>query len=282
MKTVGILIPVANEEKTIKEFTNCLLSQCDLLEQHDVTVHYIMDSYSKDSTQSILENEFGDNVQVLFHEKSTGLVSAYLHGYKHCIESGFDYIVEMDSGFSHKPEHLPDFLKHLDEGYDAVFGSRFMKGSVYETTLFRKFVSKMGTVLCNTMLGTDYRDATSGYQAFKRDTLIDFDFDKFISTGGMFQTEIKFYVYDRRTDEIEEEISKLPLYFKNAARTFFSSKVWQNRPYYKFRLKEIPIEFIMSDTSFKSSWVWDSIKILNRLYENKQLVFKKGVINGND
>ena len=58
MKTVGILIPVANEEKTIKDFTNSLLNQCDLMKQYDVTVHYIMDSYSKDNTQSMLENEF--------------------------------------------------------------------------------------------------------------------------------------------------------------------------------------------------------------------------------
>lgn len=274
MKTVGILIPVANEEKSIKEFTDSLLQHCESLSDYDFTIHYIMDSYSKDKTQMILETQYDENVQVLFHKESTGLVSAYLYGYKHCVKMNFDYIIEMDSGFSHKPEHLKEFLEGLDEGHDAVFGSRFMKGSIYETTLFRKFVSKMGTVLCNTMLGTDYKDATSGYQAFKRQTLVDFNFDNFISTGGMFQTEIKFYVYDRRTDEIEEEISKLPIYFKNAARSFFSSKVWKHRPYYKYKLKEIPIEFIMSDTSFKSSWVWDSLKILNKLYENKHLVYK--------
>ena len=42
--SVGIVIPVANEERTIKEFTNLLLEECQKLEQYKVQVFYIMDS----------------------------------------------------------------------------------------------------------------------------------------------------------------------------------------------------------------------------------------------
>ena len=279
MKTVGILIPVANEEKTIRDFTNCLLEECKKL-SYDFRIHYIMDSYSKDATQEILEKDFCDDVEVLFHASSTGLVSSYLYGYKHCVEQRYDYVLEMDSGFSHKPEHLKDFLFKLDNGYDAVFGSRFSPNSLYKTTFFRKFVSRFGTIMANFWLGMNYDDATSGYQAFKREVLDDFIFDEFISFGGMFQTEIKFYVFDRRNDYVEEQMSAVELYSKYC-KQFFSHKLFGDREKcYRYKICSIPIEFIMSDSSFKTSWIIDAVKILFRLESNSYKVFKKGVKNG--
>ena len=259
MKRVGILIPVANEQKTIHEFTTCLLEECNSLNEYEFNIFYIMDSYSKDETQSIIEQEFPDNVRVLFHEKSTGLVSSYLFGYKHCVAQGFDYVIEMDSGFSHKPEHLAEFLQKLDAGYDAVFGSRFSKDSIYKTTFFRKFVSRFGTIMANFWLKMNFEDATSGYQAFRREALDDFIFDNFISFGGMFQTEMKYYIFDRRNKSVENEMNSNAYYRKNL-RYFFSHKVFDRDKCYKYKIYTIPIEFVMSDSSFKVSWIFDALK----------------------
>ena len=185
-KTVGIIIPVANEEKTIVEFTNSLLQECNELSDYHFTVYYIMDNFNKDHTDKLLYDNFKDRVQVLFNSDSTGLVSCYLYGYKHCVEQKYDFVIEMDSGFSHRPEHIKQFINKLEDGNDAVFASRFLKGSNYETTLYRKSISKIGTIVANIWLDMYYSDATSGFQAFRYDTLKEIDFDKFISFGGMF------------------------------------------------------------------------------------------------
>ena len=282
MKTVGILIPVANEARTIKEFTSCLLQECSRLDQYKFQVFYIMDSYSKDRTQEILETDFADDVVVLFHENSTGLVSPYIYGYKHCVEQGYDYIVEMDSGFSHKPEHLKEFLVRLDAGDDAVFATRFSKDSLYEGSLFRKLVSRLGTIMANFWLKMDFSDATSGYQAYRREVLEELEFDNFISYGGMFQTEIKYYIYDRRTSAVESELrqfKKFPFYGQKS-RQFFSRRVFgQSSEIYRYKVSDVPIEFIMSDSSFKSSWIIDAIKILLKLEKNSDRIYKQGENN---
>jgi dolichol-phosphate mannosyltransferase len=277
-KRVGILIPVANEQRTIREFTECLLSECERLSDYQFCVFYIMDSYSKDSTQAILENDFREKVSVLFHENSTGLVSSYIHGYKHCIAQGYDYIVEMDSGFSHKPEHLGQFLARLDAGDDAVFATRFSKDSLYKASLFRKAVSRLGTVMANVWLGMDFSDATSGYQAFKRTTLEELEFDNFISYGGMFQTEIKYYVYDRRSPHVERELEdcKQFVFYGKRCRRFFSRRILgESNDLYRYKISDIPIEFVMSDSSFKSSWIFDAIKILLKLEQNSVKIYKE-------
>ena len=186
-------------------------------------------------------------------------------------------MIEMDSGFSHKPEHLKSFLSRLDAGEDAVFATRFSNDSLYKATLFRKLVSRLGTIMANCWLGMNFSDATSGYQAFRREVLEDLDFDSFISYGGMFQTEIKYYVYDRRTPEIEEELeecSRFPFYGKRC-KNFFSRRILgETNEIYRYKISDVPIEFVMSDSSFKSSWILDAIKILLKLEKNSDNIYK--------
>ena len=196
-KRVGIIIPVANEERTIVEFTNLLLDECDKLDGYKIDIFYIMDSFNKDQTDKLIINNFDNRVKILFHENSTGLVSCYLYGYKHCVKEKYDFVIEMDSGFSHRPEHIKGFVDKLEQGSDAVFASRFLKESNYETTKYRKAISKIGTIVANLWLDMSYSDATSGFQAFKYDVLKDIEFDNFISFGGMFQTEMKYYIFNR-------------------------------------------------------------------------------------
>ena len=274
MKSVGLVIPIANEEKTIKKFTESMLKEFKKLNNYRFSIFYVMDSFSKDNTEKIISGFESDEINVLYNESSTGLVSCYIYGYKYCLSKDFDYIVEMDSGFSHRPEHLKNFLIKLDEGCDAVFGSRFMKGSHYETSLFRKIVSKMGTFVANVWLNMDYSDATSGYQAYKKETLQEFEFDNFISFGGMFQTEIKYYVYDKRKEEIEREYNQTP-YYESHFRNFFSRRFFSRDECYKYKIDYVPINYIMSDSSFRLSWVFKGIKILFNLKDNVKNVYRR-------
>ena len=274
MKSVGLVIPVANEQKTIKEFTESMLNEFKKLENYRFSIFYIMDSFSKDKTQEILKSFESDQVNILFNAFSTGLVSCYIHGYKHCLKQEFDYIIEMDSGFSHRPEHLQEFLSKLDEGYDAVFGSRFSKGSNYDTTLYRKMVSKLGTYMANFWLSMKYDDATSGYQAFRRSCLEKLKLDNFISFGGMFQTEMKYYIYEKRRDDIEEDCNRIPFY-RSQCRRFFSDTFFDRSKCYEYKICSIPINYVMSDSTFRTSWLLDGIKILFKLKDNFKNVYKE-------
>lgn len=201
-KTV-IIIPLANEESTISAQIEAIAS----LSIKNLEAVYVMDSYSKDRTRPIIENyarRWGW-VHPDFFEASTGVVSCYLYGLKRALALGADYIIEMDGGLRHDPVLIPLFLKKLDEGYDCVFGSRFMSGGGFEGLPWQHYVlSRYEAILSNMLLGTRLSDMTSGCEAFARNVIERIDLDHFLAreTKHFYQTEIRYYCHQLKVCEV--------------------------------------------------------------------------------
>lgn len=238
MKKVAICMPVANEQDTIKDFLTGLLGQVDSLD-YSFSVYVVMDSFSKDNTFGIVKelSARDERIKPIFYERSTGVVSSYLKGFKDALSDGCDYIIEMDSGGSHPPSKIREILAALDEeNYDVVFMSRFTSGAGLEGfPFYRRVISKGGTILANLWLGMHYSDATSGFEAFRAEVLRSFDLDGFLSEGGIYQTEMKYYCSD-------------------------------------FKIKEIPFVYVASTTAFKLKWILIALKTLFRMRFNKARV----------
>lgn len=245
MQKVGISMPVANEEATIKGFLDDLLQEAAKL-PYSFNVYVVMDNFSRDRTLEIVQH-LADNdprVKLVFYSESTGVVSCYLKGFKEALADGCDFIIEMDSGGSHPPAKIGGILQGLDqEGYDAVFMSRFMREAGIENfPFYRRVVSRGGTILANLWLGTRYSDATSGFEAFRREVLLSMNLDAFISTGGIYQTEMKYYCHAGG-----------------------------------FKVKELPFVYVGTTTAFKSKWIWIALRTLFRIKYNASKVLKAPV-----
>ncbi len=144
----------------------------------------------------------------------------------------------MDGGGSHLPSEIPQFLEKLEEGYDCVWGSRFMDGgSMREQPLYRRILSQGGTFLSNAVLGTALKDMTSGFEGFQRGILEQLHLDSFLSTGHMYQTEMRYYCRNLRT-------------------------------------VEVPIHYVGTASSLKGSSVTEAIKILFMLKKHEPEVCK--------
>ena|SRR5271157_278213 len=236
-------MPVANEEKTIKIFLNDVLQEISGLQEYLFNIYIVMDTFSKDNTHNIVKtmSEQEPRIKLIFFEESTGVVSCYLKGFKCAIFDNCDYIIEMDSGGSHPPSKLKEILYALDkEKYDVVFMSRFMKGAGIENfPLYRRLVSKGGTALANLWLAMHYSDATSGFEAFTAEVLRKFNLDGFISKGGIYQTEMKYYCH-----------------------------------LCNCKTKEIAFVYVGTTTAFKLKWVMTALKTLYRLRFNARNVMK--------
>ena len=193
MKKIIITMPVANEATTMANILDRILT----LPYENLYVYPVMDHYSTDSTESIIdsyEKTTNHRVHKVFFEGSTGVASCYMKGYEEALKDNADYIIEMDAGGSHAPEAIPKFIEMLEQGYECVWGSRFMDGGADENMpLYRRLLSRGGTFLSNLVLRTQLRDMTSGFEAFQADVLRQFDFSRFLSKGHMFQTEMRFY-----------------------------------------------------------------------------------------
>lgn len=235
MKTI-IIMPVANEEDTM----GAVLEEILALPYEDLYIYPVIDNYSKDRTEEIIRSyEAKDShVKCIFYKESKGVISCYLEGYRQALADGADVVLEMDGGGSHKPSEIPQFLETMKEGYDCVFGSRFVKGGgIADHPLYRRILSSGGTILANIVLGTKCKDMTSGFEAFKAEVLAGFDFDKFLSTGHMYQTEMRYYCRD-------------------------------------FKWKEVPIHYTGGSSSLKFKSVKEALKILFMLKKNDKLVRK--------
>lgn len=200
MKKTIIVMPVANEEDTMGNVIDAILE----LPYDNLFLYPVIDNYSKDRTEEIIRSyESTGRVKCIFYENSKGVISCYFEGYRRALEDGAERIIEMDGGGSHSPREIPQFIEKLDEGYDCVWGSRFIEGGGLENDpLYRRVLSGGGTILANLVLGTKLKDMTSGFEAFTRQTLLKYDFDKFLSTGHMYQTEMRFYCRNEKAIEV--------------------------------------------------------------------------------
>lgn len=201
MKKTIIIMPVANEEETMGKVLDEILG----LPYENLYVYPVIDSYSKDNTEKIIREyqEKTERVKCVFYKESKGVISCYLHGFRVALEDGADFVIEMDGGGSHQPSEIPLFIEKLEEGYDCVWGSRFIQGGGLEKDpLYRKVLSKGGTILSNFVLHTKLQDMTSGFEAFRREVLENMDLDKMLSKGHIYQTEMRYYCRNYKTIEV--------------------------------------------------------------------------------
>ena len=236
MKKTIIVMPVANEEDTMEAILDEILA----LPYDNLYIYPVIDSYSKDKTEEIIRKKEmqNDKVKCIYYKESKGVVSCYLEGFRRALQDGAEQILEMDGGGSHLPKEIPQFLKQLEEGYDCVWGSRFMNGgSMHGQRFYRRILSQGGTILSNLVLGTGLKDMTSGFEAFRREVLENMDLEAFLSTGHMYQTEMRFYCRNLRTIEV-------------------------------------PIHYVGTASSLKGSSVTEALRLLFQLKKNERQVME--------
>jgi dolichol-phosphate mannosyltransferase len=197
---LGVVVPLANEEKTIEEFLNRVLVH--LLESD--RVYCVLDNMCKDLTRSLI-GEYASRdprVVLVWVPQNRCVVDAYFAGYRAAFGEGCEWILEMDGGFSHLPEEIPLFLAGMAQGCDYVGGSRYMKGGSHKSPWTRVFISKGGTLLTNLLLGTRMIDMTSGFECFSRKAMAYVLDHGVTSKANFFQTEIRYMMHQFKWMEV--------------------------------------------------------------------------------
>lgn len=199
----AIVIPMANESEDFYPFVSSLTNELDKLECG--RVYFVIDNVSKDNTLELCNNlSTSDNRFItVWSPENRNVVDAYLRGYKEALKNKHEFIIEMDAGLSHDPKALPMFLRVLNEGNECAFGSRFINGgSICDSTWRRTFLSKLGTILSNLLLGTRMYDLTSGFQGFHANIVENFVAYDFLSKAHFYQTELRYLLRKTRYAEI--------------------------------------------------------------------------------
>jgi len=190
---LGILVPLANEEATIQEFLRRVLVH---LQSQD-RIYCVLDSMSKDQTRALVSGLAAADPRVVpvWAPENRCVVDAYFRGYRAAFVDGCEWMLEMDGGFSHLPEEIPQFIAGMEQGYDYVGGCRFMPGGSHASPWTRVLISKGGSVLANWLLKTRMRDMTSGFECFNRKAMARVLEHGVTSRANFFQTEIRYMMH---------------------------------------------------------------------------------------
>ncbi|HSH40006.1 MAG TPA: glycosyltransferase [Chthoniobacterales bacterium] len=217
--SLAIVCPMANEGERAVDFVDAVLAQCQNFREKKFLV--VLDRANKDNTLDLM-NEHAKStpdLKVIWAPENRGPVDAYVRGYKEALALNPDWILEIDAGFSHQPEDIPVLFKKMSEGYDCVFGSRFVQGgSISDSSRKRYWISWGGTFLTNMLLGTKLRDMTSGFQLFTRKALQEIVDRGIQSRGPFFQTEMKTYA--RRM-----KITEAPIQYRAASHNVGNKQI---------------------------------------------------------
>jgi len=164
---ISIVVPAHNEEDNLPILVKNLQS---LMKKEKLNVEIILvDDNSNDSTPRIcdsFEKEY-DNILTVHRFENRGMGNALSEGTK---KASGDVIVWIMADLSDDLNTIPKFLEKIEEGYDIVFGSRYMKGgSSGDLSLFKTFASKGFSTLSRMFLGINVHDITNAFRAFKKD-----------------------------------------------------------------------------------------------------------------
>ncbi|GGG39359.1 polyprenol monophosphomannose synthase [Bizionia arctica] len=202
MKDAIVIIPTYNEIENIEAIIKAVFSQ-------DKAFHIlVVDDNSPDLTAAKvqeLQQEFNDKLFLLNRDKKTGLGTAYIAGFKWCLEKDYQYIFEMDADFSHNPDDLIQlynacFLEHAD----VAIGSRYIDGvNVVNWPMSRILLSYFASKYVRFITRMKIQDTTAGFVCYKRNVLETINLDKIEFVGYAFQIEMKFKAYLKKFQIVE-------------------------------------------------------------------------------
>jgi dolichol-phosphate mannosyltransferase len=155
----------------------------------------VVDDGSPDGTGELADRLAAEHdwMHVLHRTEKNGIGPAYLAGFRHALDNGAGYVMEMDSDFSHDPADLARLLDAVHGGADLALGSRYVSGGgVSDWGLLRRFISEGGSTYARLVLGLRVKDLTGGFKCFRREVLEAIHFDGVRSRGYAFQVELTY------------------------------------------------------------------------------------------
>ena len=165
-KDYVVLIPIINEGERIKKELQ-RAAKYKVSEYADIV---ICDGGSSDgcTEESKLKSL---QVNTLLVKQDVGKQGAQLRmGIWWALQRGYEGIITIDGNNKDSIEDIPGFIEKLDEGYDFIQGSRFLKGGHEINTPLIRLISVrlIHAPLISLTAGQRFTDTTNAYRAYSR------------------------------------------------------------------------------------------------------------------
>lgn len=193
---LSIVIPVFNEEKTIRSVVERLLSEIPV----ELELIIVNDG-STDRTPAIIDEYAAKDSRIrVFHKANGGKTSALKEGFQHTTGG---IVIIQDADLEYDPAEIIHVIQPILDGHaDVVYGSRFMVRRAARVLYFYHYVANnVLTMLSNMLTNLNMSDVETGYKAFRGEIIRNMT----ITSSG-FGIEIEVTAKIAKTDAVIYEV----------------------------------------------------------------------------
>ena len=194
---VSVIIPVYNEERTVKRIVEEITSLPFL---HELI---IVDDASTDNTASVLEGLDAENVKIHTHPENAGKTAAIVTALANVTG---EITVIQDADLEYDPKEIEFLCNPIWEGSaDVVYGSRFLVRKASRVIYFYHYLgNRTITFLSNLLTNKNMSDIETCYKVFRSFLLKNMPIS---STRFGFEVEVTAKVSKTRARIYEAPIS---------------------------------------------------------------------------
>jgi len=164
---ISILIPVLNYEErledTLKEIKRNV-KKAEIILLYDITKLELKSKIEELCKR--LKSRYG--VVTIFRINEKGFGSALRLGFKNV--KG-DVILVMMGDLCDDPKTIPKMLEKINEGYDVVVGSRYVKGGGIIGNTMKQRISSFVSILISVFSKVKCRDVTNAFKMYSKDVI---------------------------------------------------------------------------------------------------------------
>ncbi|MCS6808558.1 MAG: glycosyltransferase family 2 protein [Bacteroidota bacterium] len=162
---ISVVIPVLNEEESLRELASRLESVLDTIAMHAYEVLFIDDGSTDNSYRVLQElHQMNPRLHAIRFRRNYGKSAALAVGFA---RAEGEIVITMDADLQDDPQEIPALCAKLAEGYDLVSGWKKKRYDPWHKTL----PSKLFNLVTSYMSGIRLHDFNCGLKAYRREVV---------------------------------------------------------------------------------------------------------------
>jgi len=169
INTLSIVIPAYNEEDCIVQTINTI---SQFLEQENIDYEIlVVNDNSKDKTEELLQQITSENTKLRY------VNNYYPNGFGFAVRCGLenftgDAVAVVMADSSDAPEDIVAYYHKIQEGYDCIFGSRFIKGGkVIDYPSHKLIINRLANLFIEILFGLNFNDTTNAFKIYRKEVI---------------------------------------------------------------------------------------------------------------
>lgn len=166
---LSVVIPAHNEEGLIEKVVLDILNE--LRKENIENEIVVVDDNSNDATPAIVDKltKKYNTIKVIHRAPPNGFGRAIREGIENATG---DVIVTAMGDASDDSKDIVRYFRKIEEGFDCVFGSRFVKGTtVRDYPSHKLFINRLANGFLQCIFLTKYNDLTNAFKAYRKEVI---------------------------------------------------------------------------------------------------------------